>query len=96
MHRRLILVSCLVFSGLAALVYQIIWTRLLGFAFATTTEAIGTVLAVDVAARRALAPLRSSARSAREGIAAENRLRLELQLLPLPLRSARSLLRAED
>jgi spermidine synthase len=46
MHRRLILVSCLVFSGLAALVYQIIWTRLLGFAFGTTTEAIGTVLAV--------------------------------------------------
>jgi hypothetical protein len=50
----------------------------------------------DEAARRALASLRSSARSAREGIAAENRLRLELQLPPLPLRSARSLLRAED
>jgi spermidine synthase len=42
----MILVSCLVFSGLAALVYQIIWTRLLGFVFGTTTEAIGTVLAV--------------------------------------------------
>jgi len=37
---------CLFFSGLAALVYQVIWTRLLGFAFGTTTEAIGTVLAV--------------------------------------------------
>ena len=32
--------ACLVFSGLAALVYQVIWTRLLGFAFGTTTEAI--------------------------------------------------------
>ncbi len=38
--------ACLVFSGLAALVYQVIWTRLLGFAFGTTTEAIGSVLAV--------------------------------------------------
>ncbi len=37
---------CLFFSGLAALVYQVLWTRLLGFAFGTTTEAIGTVLAV--------------------------------------------------
>ncbi len=36
----------LVFSGFTALVYEIIWTRLLGFAFGTTTEAIGTVLAV--------------------------------------------------
>jgi hypothetical protein len=50
----------------------------------------------DEAARRALVSLRSSARSAREGIALENRLRLELQLPPLPLRSARDLLRPED
>lgn len=46
MPRRLLLVACLVFSGLAALVYQVIWTRLLGFAFGTTSEAIGAVLAV--------------------------------------------------
>ena len=31
---------------LGALVYQVLWTRLLGLAFGTTTEAIGTVLAV--------------------------------------------------
>jgi hypothetical protein len=48
------------------------------------------------AARRALVSLRSSARTAREGIAAENRLRLELQLPPLPLRSARDLLQPQD
>jgi len=46
MTRRLALVGCLAFSGLAALVYQLVWTRLLGFAFGTSTEAIGTVLAV--------------------------------------------------
>jgi spermidine synthase len=46
MSRRLALVGCLVFSGLAALVYQVVWVRMLGFAFGTTTEAIGTVLAV--------------------------------------------------
>jgi spermidine synthase len=46
MRRRLAIVLCLVFSGLAALVYQIIWTRLLGLAFGTTTEAISCVLAV--------------------------------------------------
>jgi spermidine synthase len=46
MQHRLILLPCLVFSGLAALVYQITWTRLLGFVFGATTEAIGTVLAV--------------------------------------------------
>jgi spermidine synthase len=46
MGRRVALTSCLIFSGLAALVYQVIWTRLLGFAFGTTTEAIGSVLAV--------------------------------------------------
>lgn len=46
MQRRLALVTCLVFSGLAALVYQVVWVRMLGFAFGTTTEAIGTVLAV--------------------------------------------------
>jgi spermidine synthase len=46
MRRLLAIVGCLFFSGLAALVYQILWTRLLGFAFGTTTEAIGTVLAL--------------------------------------------------
>jgi spermidine synthase len=46
MGRRIAIVACLVFSGLSALVYQVIWTRLLGFAFGTTTEAIGTVLAI--------------------------------------------------
>ncbi len=46
MPTRWLLTACLVFSGLSALVYQVVWTRLLGFAFGTTTEAIGTVLAV--------------------------------------------------
>ena len=46
MQQRWAIVPCLVLSGLTALVYQIIWTRQLGFAFGTTTEAIGTVLAV--------------------------------------------------
>jgi spermidine synthase len=46
MPTRALLTACLVFSGLSALVYQVLWTRLLGFAFGTTTEAIGTVLAV--------------------------------------------------
>ena len=46
MKRRVAILLCLVFSGLAALVYQLIWTRLMGFAFGTTTEAISTVLAV--------------------------------------------------
>lgn len=46
MGRRLAVAACLVFSGLAALVYQLIWTRLLGLAFGTTTESIATVLAV--------------------------------------------------
>ncbi|HUV38143.1 MAG TPA: hypothetical protein VMY39_00945, partial [Planctomycetota bacterium] len=46
MTRRALPIGCLVFSGLAALVYQMVWTRLLGFAFGTTTEAIGTVLAI--------------------------------------------------
>ena len=41
-----LLLPCLAFSGLTALVYEILWTRLLGFVFGTTTEAIGTVLAV--------------------------------------------------
>jgi len=44
--KRRVAALALVFSGFTALVYQIIWTRLLGFAFGTTTEAIGTVLAV--------------------------------------------------
>ncbi|MCC6640751.1 MAG: fused MFS/spermidine synthase [Deltaproteobacteria bacterium] len=46
MGRRSSVVACLVFSGLAALVYQVIWTRLLGLAFGTTTESIATVLGV--------------------------------------------------
>lgn len=46
MARRLSVAACLVFSGLSALVYQVIWTRLLGLAFGTTTESISTVLAV--------------------------------------------------
>ncbi len=41
-----VLVAALIFSGLSALIYQVLWTRLLGFAFGTTTEAIGTVLAI--------------------------------------------------
>jgi spermidine synthase len=43
---RLAIVACLLFSGLTALVYQLVWTRLLGLSFGTTTEAIATVLAV--------------------------------------------------
>src|SRR5512145_180395 len=46
MARRSAVAACLVFSGLSALVYQIIWVRLLGFTFGTTTEAVSTVLAV--------------------------------------------------
>ncbi len=46
MGRRVAVAACLVFSGLAALVYQVIWTRLLGLAFGTTTESIASVLAV--------------------------------------------------
>ncbi len=46
LSRSFLVLFCLFFSGLAALVYQVIWTRLLGFAFGTTTEAISTVLAV--------------------------------------------------
>ncbi len=46
MGRRSAVAACLVFSGLTALVYQIIWVRLLGFTFGTTTEAVSTVLAV--------------------------------------------------
>ena len=46
MRRPLAILLCLIFSGLAALVYQIIWTRLLGLAFGTTTEAISSVLAI--------------------------------------------------
>ncbi|HTF34144.1 MAG TPA: fused MFS/spermidine synthase [Myxococcota bacterium] len=44
--RRLAITACVLFSGLAALIYQVIWTRFLGFAFGTTTEAIGSVLAI--------------------------------------------------
>ncbi len=46
MTPRLAAVLALLFSGLAALLYQLVWTRLLGFAFGTTSEAIGSVLAV--------------------------------------------------
>jgi len=45
-HRHRVVVACLVFSGLSALVYQLIWTRLLGFSLGTSTEAIAIVLAV--------------------------------------------------
>ena len=44
--KRAVILFALVFSGLTALVYQILWTRLLGFAFGTTTEAISILLAV--------------------------------------------------
>src|SRR5262245_36031746 len=65
-HARIAIVACLGFSGFSALVYQVLWTRWLGFAFGTTTEAIGCVLAVFFAglalgnalAARALARLR--------------------------------------
>jgi spermidine synthase len=43
---RWLVQACLVFSGLCALVYQIVWTRLLGLSFGTTTEAVATVLGV--------------------------------------------------
>ena len=46
MRRRVAILLCLVLSGLTALVYQIVWTRLLGLSFGATTEAIATVLAV--------------------------------------------------
>jgi len=46
MHAQVAIVACLAFSGFSALVYQVLWTRLLGLAFGTTTEAIGTVLAI--------------------------------------------------
>jgi spermidine synthase len=46
MHAQVAILACLAFSGFSALVYQVLWTRLLGLAFGTTTEAIGTVLAV--------------------------------------------------
>ena len=44
--QRLSIVACLVFSGFTALVYQLIWTRLLGFSFGTSTQAVSPVLAV--------------------------------------------------
>jgi hypothetical protein len=76
---RVAIVACLGFSGFSALVYQVLWTRLLGFAFGTTTEAIGAVLAVffgglalgNLLAARRLSrlrrPLAVYARSARIG-----------------------------
>src|SRR5215468_2028534 len=51
--------ACLVFSGLSALVYQIVWVRLLGFTFGTTTEAVSTGLALgNVGAAAALGRVR--------------------------------------
>lgn len=44
--RRAVVTIALLVSGLTALVYQVLWTRLLGFVFGTTSEAIGSVLAV--------------------------------------------------
>jgi spermidine synthase len=43
---RAAILAALFFSGLTALVYQILWTRLTGLAFGTSTEAIAAVLAV--------------------------------------------------
>lgn len=43
---RAVITLALLFSGFTALVYQVLWTRLLGFVFGTTSEAIGSVLAV--------------------------------------------------
>ena len=71
MNPRTVAALALLFSGLTALVYQLLWTRLLGFVFGTTSESIGTVLAVffggmaignAVAARR-VARLRSPLRT---------------------------------
>ena len=44
--KRAVVTAALLFSGLTALVYQVLWTRLLGFVFGTTSEAIGSVLAI--------------------------------------------------
>jgi len=61
---RLGVAACLVFSGLSALVYQIVWVRLLGFTFGTTTEAVSSVLAVFFAGL-ALGNLAAAARLGR-------------------------------
>ena len=45
LHAQVAIVARLAFSGFSALLYQPLWTRLLGLSFGTTTEAIGTVLA---------------------------------------------------
>jgi spermidine synthase len=44
--KRVVVPLALLFSGLTALVYQVLWTRLLGFVFGTSSEAIGSVLAI--------------------------------------------------
>src|SRR5262249_60685295 len=44
--QRLVLAACLLFSGLCALIDQLVWTRWLGLSFGTTTEAIAAVLSV--------------------------------------------------
>ena len=96
--RRLAVVLCLLFSGLAALVYQVIWTRLLGFTFGHTTEAISTVLAIffggmalgnflaarTLGLKRALETLRLIAPSPSIAIGVENSFRSHngLPLLP--------------
>ena len=70
---RAAILAALFFSGLTALVYQILWTRLTGLAFGTSTEAIAAVLAVffgglalgNLAAARLAAPGRATARRVR-------------------------------
>ncbi|HVN37826.1 MAG TPA: fused MFS/spermidine synthase, partial [Myxococcota bacterium] len=44
--QQLVLAICLLFSGLCALIDQLVWTRWLGLSFGTTTEAIAAVLSV--------------------------------------------------
>jgi spermidine synthase len=44
--QRIVLAACLLFSGLCALIDQLVWTRWLGLSFGTTTEAIAAVLSV--------------------------------------------------
>src|SRR5215831_13055273 len=44
--QQFVLAVCLLFSGLCALIDQLVWTRWLGLSFGTTTEAIAAVLSV--------------------------------------------------
>jgi len=48
MERRVAIVLCLVFSGLTALIYQIIWTRLLGLIVGPTTYSFTIVLVIFI------------------------------------------------